>query len=161
MRRQYTRAYKTLDIGIGDAERSRIMDRIGDGLKKIILAGIGTVAVTLEKSSEFIDEMVKKGELTVEQGKELHKDLQEEIKQSLKEKMKEKPVSDKEIEKILSRLSAEQLEALKEKIQQAQENAEAEEEEAEAAEETEADAEEEAAEETAGEEPEAEEPAAE
>ncbi len=45
------------------------MERLTDGLKKILLAGIGTVAVTAEKSKEVLDEMVKRGELTVEQGK--------------------------------------------------------------------------------------------
>ena len=47
------------------------MERLTDGLKKILLAGIGTVAVTAEKSQEVLDEMVKRGELTVEQGKEI------------------------------------------------------------------------------------------
>ena len=39
---------------------------LGDGLKKLLLAGVGTVAVTAEKSREILDELVKKGELTVE-----------------------------------------------------------------------------------------------
>ena len=45
---------------------------LGDGLKKLLLAGIGTVAVTAEKSKEILDELVKKGEITVEQGKVLN-----------------------------------------------------------------------------------------
>ena len=49
------------------------MDKIGDGLKKILLVGIGAAATTVEKSSQIIDELVKKGEITVEQGKELNK----------------------------------------------------------------------------------------
>ena len=49
------------------------MERLTDGLKKILLAGIGTVAVTAEKSKEVLDEMVKRGELTVEQGKVLNR----------------------------------------------------------------------------------------
>ena len=36
------------------------MERLTDGLKKILLAGIGTVAVTAEKSKEVLDEMVKR-----------------------------------------------------------------------------------------------------
>ena len=39
------------------------MERLTDGLKKILLAGIGTVAVTAEKSKEVLDEMVKRGEV--------------------------------------------------------------------------------------------------
>ena len=47
------------------------MEKIGDGLKKILLVGIGAAATTVEKSSQIIDDLVKKGEITVEQGKEL------------------------------------------------------------------------------------------
>ena len=51
------------------------MDGLGENLKKVMLAGVGAVAVTAEKSKELLDEMVKKGELTVEQGKYLMKSL--------------------------------------------------------------------------------------
>ena len=36
---------------------------LGEGLKKILLAGIGTAAVTAEKSKEILDELVKKESL--------------------------------------------------------------------------------------------------
>lgn len=58
---------------------------LGEGLKKIFLAGVGAVATTAEASKELIDNLVKKGEITVEQGKALN----EELKQSAKEKMNE------------------------------------------------------------------------
>lgn len=41
-------------------------------LKSIILAGIGSVAYTYEKSADMVETLVKKGELTVNQGKELN-----------------------------------------------------------------------------------------
>ena len=53
---------------------------LGEGLKKILLVGIGTAAVTAEKSKEILDELVKKGELTVEQGKVLNQELKHNIK---------------------------------------------------------------------------------
>ena len=59
------------------------MDKIGDGLKKILLVGIGAAATTVEKSSQIIDELVKKGEITVEQGKELNKELQHNVKKTM------------------------------------------------------------------------------
>ena len=34
--------------------------RLGDGLKKIILMGIGAAAMTAEKSQQIVDELVKK-----------------------------------------------------------------------------------------------------
>ena len=45
------------------------MTTLTEDLKKLILAGIGAAAVTAEKSKEMIDQLVEKGELTVEQGK--------------------------------------------------------------------------------------------
>lgn len=36
---------------------------LGEGLKKILLVGIGTAAVTAEKSKEILDELVKKASL--------------------------------------------------------------------------------------------------
>ena len=45
------------------------MDGFGESIRKILLAGIGAVAVTGEKSKEVLDDLVKKGELTVEREK--------------------------------------------------------------------------------------------
>ena len=45
------------------------MSELGTEVKKIFLAGIGAIAVTAEKSAEIVDGLVKKGEITVEQGK--------------------------------------------------------------------------------------------
>lgn len=44
-------------------------------LRDVLLAGVGSVAYSLEKGMEMIDELVKKGELTVNQGKELNQEL--------------------------------------------------------------------------------------
>ncbi len=48
---------------------------LSDGLRKIFLAGVGAVAVTGEKGKEIVDDLVKKGELTVEEGKTLNEDI--------------------------------------------------------------------------------------
>ena len=56
---------------------------LGDGLKKLLLAGIGTVAVTAEKSKDILDELVKKGEITVEQGKVLNQELKHNVKETV------------------------------------------------------------------------------
>lgn len=47
----------------------------GESVRKIFLVGIGAVATGAEKSQQLIDELVKKGELTVEQGKDLNEEL--------------------------------------------------------------------------------------
>ena len=51
------------------------MSNIGDGFKNIFLAGIGAMAYTGEKGKEIIDQLVEKGEITLDQGKELNKEL--------------------------------------------------------------------------------------
>ena len=44
------------------------MDQLGESIRKLILAGIGAAAVTHEKGESVLRDLVKKGELTVEQG---------------------------------------------------------------------------------------------
>ncbi|QQY79836.1 polyhydroxyalkanoate synthesis regulator phasin [Keratinibaculum paraultunense] len=44
-------------------------------LKKIFLAGIGSLAITYEKANNLIQDMVEKGKITVEQGKKLNEEL--------------------------------------------------------------------------------------
>ena len=39
-------------------EERRPMEKFGDDIKKLLLAGIGAVAVTAEKSKEILEEMV-------------------------------------------------------------------------------------------------------
>ncbi|MBO7673507.1 MAG: hypothetical protein J6S63_00700 [Atopobiaceae bacterium] len=48
---------------------------LGEGVRKIFLAGVGAVATGAEKSQKIIEDLVKKGELTVEQGKTLNEEL--------------------------------------------------------------------------------------
>ena len=51
------------------------MSSITDGFKDIFLAGIGAMAMGAEKSKEIVDQLIAKGELTVEQGKQLNTEL--------------------------------------------------------------------------------------
>jgi polyhydroxyalkanoate synthesis regulator phasin len=44
-------------------------------LRDLVLAGIGSIAYTMEKGMNLVDQLVKKGELTVNQGKELNREL--------------------------------------------------------------------------------------
>lgn len=46
-----------------------------DELKKILLAGIGLTSMTYEKSEKFVKDLVEKGRLTVDEGKELQSEL--------------------------------------------------------------------------------------
>lgn len=48
-----------------------------DIFKKVFMTGIGAVALTVEKAGEIIDELVRKGEITFEQGKEMAKEYKD------------------------------------------------------------------------------------
>ena len=91
---------------------------LGEGIKKLLLAGIGTAAVTAEKSKEVLDEFVKKGELTVEQGKVLNQELKHNIKESVKKNVNVtfKPSDPDELKDVLGKMTPDQLAALKEQI---------------------------------------------
>ena len=48
---------------------------LGEGVRTIFLAGIGAIATGAEMSQQIVEDLVKKGELTVEQGKVLNEEL--------------------------------------------------------------------------------------
>lgn len=51
------------------------MDSSNNPLQQIFLAGVGALAIGVEKSQEIINELVEKGQITVEQGKDIASDL--------------------------------------------------------------------------------------
>lgn len=86
---------------------------INDEMKKVILAGIGAVATTVEKSQEIVDTLIKKGQITVEQGKVLN----EELKRAVKERQpKDTPEQATSIVDQLDQLSKEEIEVIKKKL---------------------------------------------
>ena len=105
------------------------MDRkLSDGLKKLVLMGIGAAALTAEKSQQIVDELVKRGEITVEQGKELNQELKRNVKKSFddfaaeaEEKKAEVEKEANSLEKKISDMTVEELENLKNLISKAEE----------------------------------------
>lgn len=51
-----------------------------EGVRRAFLAGVGAVALGAEKSQELMDDLISKGELTVEQGKALNAELTHRMK---------------------------------------------------------------------------------
>lgn len=99
------------------------MEKFSDNIKKIMLAGIGAVAVTAERSKDLLDEMVEKGELTVEQGKVLNEELKHNVKKTVKEKVNSvKPSTPEDLADILDKMTPEQIDALKEQIRKKEES---------------------------------------
>ena len=103
--------------------------KIGEGLKKVLLMGIGAAAVTAEKSQQLVDELVKRGELTVEQGKELNQELKRNVKKSLDDMTQaaedvEVTADEKvvEFEDKIAGMTVEELEKLKAFISKAEES---------------------------------------
>ena len=105
------------------------MDKLlGDGIKKLVLMGIGAAALTAEKSQQIVDELVKKGEITVEQGKELNQELKRNVRKSFDDVAAEAEAKKAEVEKEadslekkVSDMTVEELEKLKELISKAEE----------------------------------------
>lgn len=54
-------------------------------LKRVLLAGIGLTAMTVDKADSFVKELVEKGRLTVEEGKELEQELKRQSKEEAQE----------------------------------------------------------------------------
>lgn len=94
--------------------------KLGDGLKNILLAGVGAVAVTAEKSKEIVDQLVEKGELTVEQGKVMNEELKRNFKEKVKDNVtvvvKEDEVKVDKIVESMDKMSSEELQAIKDKL---------------------------------------------
>ena len=78
------------------------MEGLGENVKKLLLAGVGAAATTVEKSKEILDDLVEKGELTVEQGKALNEELKHNIKKTVEENVKNTEKADpvEELDKL-------------------------------------------------------------
>ncbi|MTK13634.1 MAG: hypothetical protein F8N39_16660 [Clostridiaceae bacterium] len=53
--------------------------------KKLLLAGLGSAAYTYEKASKLIEDMVQKGKLTMDEGKELSEELKRDIRNKVED----------------------------------------------------------------------------
>lgn len=58
------------------------MDQIGEEIKKVVQAGIGAVAVGMEKAQEAVDSLSKKGQPIYEQAKSAVTDAAGKVKQA-------------------------------------------------------------------------------
>lgn len=101
-----------------------------DGIKKLMLAGVGAVAATADKGKEIFDDLVEKGEITVEQGKALNQELKHTVKENIAADKQAADESEsrsgntvKDIGAMLAGMTFEQLESLKGRIDEAQSKA--------------------------------------
>ena len=96
-----------------------MLGNLESDLKKVLLAGIGALATTVEKSKDIVDELVKKGEITVEQGKALNEELTHDIQEQKEEK--ESAACAADVTEKLEHLNAEDLAKIKEKLAELEE----------------------------------------
>ncbi len=90
------------------------MDKLTDGIKTLLLAGVGAVALTADKSQEILKDLVARGELTVEQGKALNQELKHTFDESRAKAENEKM----DTADFLKTLSKDELEKLKQLIKE-------------------------------------------
>ena len=99
---------------------------IAGAMKKVFLAGVGAVAVTADKSEEIFNDLVEKGASTVEHGKSMNEELRHNAKERAEERKaraREAGTSDnpiRDLNAILAGMTAEQLDALKGRIDEAE-----------------------------------------
>lgn len=87
--------------------RENDVSGLSDGIRKMFLAGVGAMALTAEKSEQFLKTLVEKGEVVVDQSRESSEEAKRQRKE---EKVK------KSIDNIVNSLSDTDLEKLKEAI---------------------------------------------
>lgn len=94
-----------------------------DELKKVVLAGLGSAAYTYEKASKVVDDLVEKGRLTIDEGKELSQELKKNLKEktdSMGDKVnKVKPLTKEDLTNVLKEINfatKDDLKDLKERI---------------------------------------------
>ena len=87
-----------------------------DLIKKTMLTGVGLASMTKDRIEELVEELTKKGELTVKEGKELlddllkksekaKKDLEIQIEKTVKDTMKRMNLADaEELSKVMKRV---------------------------------------------------------
>ena len=110
---------------------------LSEGLKKVFLAGVGAVATTTEAAKDLVDQLVKKGELTVEQGKVLNEELKHNVKEKVNDHVTVKIIKEyKDVMNAVDHMIKEERDQLRERLDAADAAADAETSEDEADEET-------------------------
>jgi polyhydroxyalkanoate synthesis regulator phasin len=95
--------------------------------KNILLAGIGAAAETYDKASKTVDELVKKGKITIDEGKELSEELKRNINEKVEKKKEERPVTKQDLADLFKEMnfaSKDDIADLKNRIEKLEENKE-------------------------------------
>ena len=97
------------------------MDSIKKEVRKLLMAGLGAAAEGVEKGDALLEKLAEKGEETLKQGKIKNEELKRTVKEALK--------GDKEADSVfesVKKMSAEQIQALKARIEEVEQGLDAE-----------------------------------
>ncbi|ERI95388.1 hypothetical protein HMPREF1982_00253 [Clostridiales bacterium oral taxon 876 str. F0540] len=75
---------------------------ISEEIRNLMLAGIGSMALTYEKSMDMIQDLVEKGKMTIDEGKELSQELRRNLKT---ESSASKPITKEEMAELLRQMN--------------------------------------------------------
>ncbi len=103
---------KAAEPAVDGAERNPLLE----ALRKVLLAGIGAVALAQEEAEDLVNKLVDRGEIAEQDGRKLLKDLRERRKKTTE---KAEDELDKRVEELLTRMNVPtktDLEALSAKI---------------------------------------------
>jgi polyhydroxyalkanoate synthesis regulator phasin len=107
------RASKTVKVGTSGAEERT---PLFDAARKVLLAGIGAVALAQDEIEDFIDRLVERGEIAEKDGRKLVSEIKE---RRMKGATKAEEMITKRVEAILDRMNVPakaDIDALSEKI---------------------------------------------
>lgn len=84
--------------------------------RKVWLAGVGALAMTAEKAENLVEKLIKKGELTVEQGKALNEELKHNAREKVKDTIAKSKLCVESVIDNLEEMSQEDIAAIKAKL---------------------------------------------
>lgn len=94
------------EIEVMEEEITEVGGNLLEGLRKILLAGIGAVAVAQEEIEDFVNKLIDRGEIAEKDGRKLVTDVMERRREAVKEStQKASDEIDKRIEGLLERLN--------------------------------------------------------
>jgi poly(hydroxyalkanoate) granule-associated protein len=107
---------KKVEVVVEEVERDEESSRFVEVTRKVLLAGIGAVALTQEQIESFVGKLVERGEIAEKDGKKLVRDVMERRKKDAK---KAEDEVDKRMVEMLDRMNVptkNDIEALSAKI---------------------------------------------
>ena len=89
---------------------------MSEEFKRIWLAGVGALAMTAEKAEDLVEKLIKKGEITIEQGKALNEELKHNAREKVKDTISKSKLCVESVIDNLDQMSQEEIAAIKAKL---------------------------------------------